>query len=80
MGEVEGEGMLIRWELAKLVGVETSGELPEPEEEEEIEAERLRKFAEGLILIGSECLADLFWSILLMFDEAIAIDEKAWNI
>jgi len=59
MGDVEGEGMLIRCELARPeVGV--SGELPEPEEEEEIEAERLRKLAEGLIVIGSECLVDLF--------------------
>jgi hypothetical protein len=60
MGEVDGEeGMLIRWEFA-IPDTGVSGELPELEDEEEIEAERLRKLAEGLIVIGSECLVDLF--------------------
>jgi hypothetical protein len=74
MGEVEEEGIFMRWVLAvpdKGVGI--SGELPEPEEEEETEAERLRKGdgEEGLMVIGSECLAPLFWSIFPMFEKDI---------
>jgi hypothetical protein len=48
-------------------GVGGSGELPEPDDEEDMEAERLRMVDEGLILIGSDCFADLFESTLLKF-------------
>lgn len=47
MGELDGEGMLIRWVEAEMGVV---GELVDPEEEDETEAERLR----GLMLIGAE--------------------------
>ena len=65
MGELEGEGMVTCWPgEEKRPGV--SGELPDPDDEEDaMDADRLRKPA-GWIAIGSECLTVLFWSDLFI--------------
>jgi len=57
-----------------------SGELPDPDEEEDIEAERLRRVDEGLILIGSDCFADLFESILLKFVKDMFFEGCLWSV
>lgn len=57
IGELEGEGMLMRWGLTTPeIGVGSSGELVEPDEPDETEAERLR-LNEVLMGIGSECFS-----------------------
>ena len=65
MGEFEGEGMMMCWpDDGKGPGV--SGELPDPDEEDEMEADRLRSPA-WWMAIGSECFTALFWSDLFIF-------------
>ena len=57
--------MLMCWAFGGAeVGPGVSGELPEPDEDEEIEAERLRKLE--LIVIGSESFTPSFRSILFI--------------
>lgn len=64
MGELEGDGMVTCWpEDGKTPGV--SGELPDPDEDEEVDMDRLRNPAVWMA-IGSECFTDLFWSGLLI--------------
>jgi len=70
MGELDGEGMVMRW-LEPEMGVGRSvGELLDPDDEDETEAERLR----GLMVIGGVRLGqdlslgilfwkDIFWGI-----------------
>jgi hypothetical protein len=55
-----------------------SGELPELDELEDEEAERLRMPAEGLIVMGSESLAPLFSLILLVSEKDIAATRAFW--
>jgi hypothetical protein len=65
MGEFEGDGMVTCWpEEGKRPGV--SGELPDPDDEEEVDMDRLRNPSRW-IAIGSECFTVLFWSDLFIF-------------